>query len=168
MSNYGVQLGTVVPYSLAYLGCARCSVRAARAVIVRDRRSQFLRLVLSAFSVVLVLILVSTYTYKIDVVFDDLHVGVNIAAGAFETLASLWMFLAFGAKSSFGIWLGLELCGVILAVLTASNLVHLIFMAECAMAGGFGLVLIGATRANLPLASKTARSQRSVQRYRSR
>ncbi len=145
LSNYGVHLKTVVPYSLALGLGAVYSLRAARQVRARDRNALSTRKILYSYAFLLGLSLVSTYVYKLDNVFNDLHVGANIATACFETVTGIWMALVARSHREMPALLAFELTGFILGALTVAGTLHLVLVAEVLIGVGFGLLLYRST-----------------------
>jgi len=89
--------------------------------------------------------LLSTYVYKLNNVFNDLHVGANIATACFETVAATWMAFVFWSHREMPVFLAFELAGFILGALTIANVVHLVLVAEVLVGTAFGLLLYRST-----------------------
>lgn len=146
LSNYGIHIKTVVPYSLAFLGAAWFSLRATSSLCLDDQAGRGFRRILRLFAVSLLVILLSTYLYKINRAFDDVHVLINIAAGVFETISTAWMFHVFRKERYVLMWSGVELVGFVLGLLTVAIVVHLVFVSELVTAIGFGMALVTCAR----------------------
>jgi hypothetical protein len=142
MSNYGIHIKTAVPYALAFVGAGWYSFQAARLLSKVSGKGRIIRLILQLFSVMVLAIMLSTFVYKIDLTLDDLHVLVNIIAGIFETAAAVWLFFVFRGRKTLTLWLGIELIGFSLGLLTVASVVHLVFVSEVATAVGFGFLLM--------------------------
>ena len=146
LSNYGIHTKTVVPYSLAFILGAWFSFIASRLIHPVDRKSRLLLLILRSYACILIVDLVSTYLYKVNNSFNDLHVGANVIAALFETGAAIWMFCSSANRRLNVWWICLEVAGFLLGALTVLNLLHLVFAAEVGMALGFAMLLIDASQ----------------------
>jgi hypothetical protein len=141
ISNYGVHLKTAISYSLAFLLCSYFSYRAARLYRPPDVTTRRLRLLLYAYSGLLLLTLLSTYGYKLDVGLKDAHIGVGVVLITFELLASVWIYTQLG-----GLWdtafIVVQLGGFVLAALTFFGALHVLFLGQALADVGFALLLI--------------------------
>src|SRR5487761_1919560 len=142
LSNYGVHLKTVIPYSLALLSATACTYGAARRLRVDARDAVVMRAVLHVYALLVALSLMSTYLYRSSNLLDDLHVGVNVATALFETIGALWIVSRPSRDAVMFAMLGLELTGFVLGVLTIANVAHLVFVAEVLIGVGFGVMLV--------------------------
>lgn len=146
MSNYGLHLKTAVPYTLALGLLALCSVRAASLLDRSEERSRRLWLVLTCYSAILLLVLVSSYFYSLDTGLKDTHFVFGTALIVFAGTASLWM-LRVGRPSALD-WISLcvQLLGDVLALLSAVGAVHLLFLAEMLANLGLASLLVRTSR----------------------
>ena len=141
LSNYGIHLKTVVPYSLSLIYGAMYTFRATRLIRLHDSVSTVLRGILFIYASLLVLSLLSTYVYKLSNPLDDLHVGINVSSALFETIAGAWMAFAWREHRAMLVVFGFEMSGFILGALTVANVVHLVLVSEVLVGVGFGLLL---------------------------
>ena len=140
LSNYGIHLETVLPYSLALILGATFSYRATKLMRTDERVSMLMRSMLACYVLLLVMNLLSTYVYKLNNPLNDLHVGINVTTALFETVASTWMAYAHREDAAMLVIAGFELGGFVLGALTIAGLVHLVFVAEVLVGVGFGLL----------------------------
>jgi hypothetical protein len=146
MSNYGLHIKTAVPYTLALALLALYSQRAAMAYANGDRRVRRLGLVLTSYSAVLLLILLSSYIYSLDVGLKDVHFALGTVLVVLVGAASLWMFRAWPLSATSSLLLLVQLAGDSLALLTAVGDLHLLFLAEMLANLGFAGLLIRTSR----------------------
>jgi hypothetical protein len=146
MSNYGLHIKTVVPYTLALALLALYSQRAAMVYTNGDQRVRRLGLVLRSYSVVLLLILLSSYIYTLDVGLKDLHFALGTVLVVLVGAASLWMFREWSHSVTSSLLLVVQLAGDSLALLTSLGDVHLLFLAEMLANLGFAGLLIRTSR----------------------
>lgn len=141
ISNYGIHLKTAIPYSLAFLLCSYFSVAAARHYREPDGSARGFRYLLDTYSGLLLLTLLSTYGYKLNVGLKDAHITVGVLTITFELVASAWMYAQLR-----GTWdaafLVLQLGGFVLAGLTFLGALHLLFLGQALADVGFALLLI--------------------------
>jgi len=141
LSNYGIHLKTVVPYSLSLILGATYSFRAMRLIRADGYLSSVFRWILWTYALLLALSLLSTYIYKLNNPLNDLHVGINVATALFETIAAAWMAFIWRTHSAVLVIFGSEVIGFVLGALTIANVVHLVLVSEALVGIGFGLLL---------------------------
>ncbi len=146
LSNYGVHIRTVVPYSLAFAGSAVFAVMAARATPTDTRARIVLRAILRAYALLSVFALLSTYGYTVNATLKHIHMAAGITVMAFEPLASVWLFRQVRGFRRDGVWLTLELAGLLLATIDLFALLHVLFLAQALTGVSFGVLLVHATR----------------------
>jgi hypothetical protein len=139
MSNYGVHLKTVIPYSLGLVLTSFYSVLAA--LSIKDKTS-ILRRLLFGYALALLLVLITTYGYKTNVILKNTHIAVTIVFFWFELGSSAWMVRRFlSDKINIGLVI-LQVVGLILGSLTFFGSLHLLFVAQLLTIVPFGLVLV--------------------------
>ena len=156
VSNYGVHGSTVIPYTLAFVGSAGFLFLAGRGLRYTNGfgRAAF------GFEVValmLVVVLVSTYPYKIDATLADVHLGAAILLFCAEL--PLVGGLAFALRSKrrqvmvWLAWLGALgwLSGAVIAVVTLLGFTHILFVGQAVMSAGFAVVLIASLQTEVAL-----------------
>jgi hypothetical protein len=158
ISNFGVHAKTVVPYSIALLTPALLSFGASRLGVRANPRRRQLRCVLVNYSALLLLTLLTTYTYKINTALKDIHVGVGAIITVFEMGASLWMYRELRAMVAV---LLVEFVGFVLATLTIFGALHLLFVTQMMVGVAFAVFLIQTCRS---LVSPTNASARPTSR----
>jgi hypothetical protein len=141
ISNYGIHLKTAVPFSLAFLLCALFSFGAARHYRSSDVTTRWFRNLLYAYSGLLLLTLLTTYGYKLDIGLKDAHVTAGVLTITFELVASVWIYAQLrGAWDS--VFLVLQAGGFVVAGLTIFGAFHLLFLGQALADVGFALLLI--------------------------
>ncbi len=146
MSNYGLHLKTAVPYTLALGLLALGSARAASLLDRSEDHSRGLRLVLTCYSVNLLLVLVSSYFYSFDIGLRDIHFVLSTALIVLAGTASLWMFRLWRPSGWDWTSLSVQLLGDTLALLSSLGEVHLLFLAEMLANVGLASFLIRTSR----------------------
>jgi hypothetical protein len=142
ISNFGVHAKTVVPYTVALMLPAVLTFRASRLVGSRSREGH-LRAILTVYSGLILLTLLTTYTYKIDTPLKIVHVGVGVLLTVFEMGASLWMCRQMHAL--YGVVV-VEFVGFVLAALTIVGALHLLFATQLIVGVAFAIILVQACR----------------------
>lgn len=146
MSNYGLHIKTAVPYTLALALLAFYSRRAALLCARGDERSRRLRLVLKSYSSILLLVLLSSYIYSLDIVLKDVHFALGTVLVVLVGSASLWMFQLWSPSTWVWLFLFVQLSGDVLALLTALGDLHFLFLSEMLVNVGFTSLLIRNSR----------------------
>lgn len=145
LSNYGIHAATVVPYSLALGLCAAFSTAGARSLGATGPPARRLRALLLVYAGLMVLSLLSTYTYTLNVVAKDAHIVVDVTTALFDVAASWWMYRRLRAGPSDGVWLGVQMAGSVLALVDFLGLLHVLFVSQALAALGFGVLVVYAT-----------------------
>lgn len=146
ISDYGAHLETALPYTLALLGLAEFSRRAASFYRRNDPNTRRLRRVLYAYSAIVLAMLVSTYVYTLNRDLRDLHFGLGTVLILFEAASSLWMFQLFRRFVWDGAFLSMNIVGSALCVATIVGELHVLFLAEMLTGAGFAGLLIHTSR----------------------
>jgi hypothetical protein len=146
ISNYGLYARTVVPYSLAFGLCGLLTLKAAYYVPRHIAAYQALRVVLAILGVLFIAVLVSTYPYKINNTFGNIHAYIGLAFTVWELLLGIWfgLFLARNFKNL--LLLLVEWVGFVFGILTHANVIHILFIAEILTTCTFGILLMRTSR----------------------
>jgi hypothetical protein len=143
ISNFGVHLRTIVPYSIALLVPAALTYAASRLVVPVDARPRYLQIILVAYSALILLTLLTTYTYKIDEPLKVVHVGVGAIITIFEMGATLWMYRELHVLLAV---LVVQVIGFVLATLTIFGALHVLFATQIAVGVPFAWFLVRTCR----------------------
>jgi hypothetical protein len=146
MSNYGVHLKTAAFYTLALLCLALYSHRAALLYRGGDSRVKGLRVLLMTYSVVVFLVLLSTYAYTLNAFLKDIHFGLGTALIVVVGVGSLWMYRQWPASVGVGVLLFIQIVGDVLSLLTVVGMLHVLFLSEIVANVGFASILIRSCR----------------------
>jgi hypothetical protein len=141
ISNYGIHLKTVIPYSLAFVLCAYCSIRAGRRYRSSAGVARGLSYLLVTYGCLLLLTLVSTYGYTRDPGLKEAHIAAGVATISFELVAAVWMYAQLRGGWDV-LFLGVQVAGFVVAGLTFLGALHLLFVGQALAAVGFGLLLV--------------------------
>jgi hypothetical protein len=146
MSNYGLHVKTAVPYTLALLLLALYSRRAALLYTGGDARTQRLRYILTSYSWVVLLVLLSSYIYSLNDALKDIHYALGTVLIILVGTASFWMFQLRSPLKRDWLFLIIQLSGDVVALLTSLGDVHLLFLAEILANVGFASFLVRTSR----------------------
>ncbi|HWD95606.1 MAG TPA: hypothetical protein VG246_04215 [Acidimicrobiales bacterium] len=141
VSNYGIHIKTAIPYTLALGLLAFYSRRAAVLYSSSDALTRRLRRMLTAYSVIVIVMLFSTYVYTFNQLLRDIHIGFGTVLIAFESFAAIWMFAQLRHAWD-GVFLATQLVGALLALVTIVGVLHFLFLAEELANTGFACLLI--------------------------
>jgi hypothetical protein len=142
MSNYGIHLKTVIPYSLGFLLAAFFVIRAALTIKNSSASLRRLRRLLICYFIILLLILISTYGYKTNIYLKDTHIVVTIATFWFELLSALWLCWVFLRDKMNIFLLVCQFIGLIIGSLTFFGSLHLLFTSQLITIITFGAILV--------------------------
>jgi hypothetical protein len=142
ISNYGTYAKTVVPYTLAFGLGGLLTIRAAKSLPKRMSRHQALYWVLSITGGLYLLVLLSTYPYKLNKTFDNIHTYAGFALAVFGMMTAFWFALVLARNFLNLVLLSAQTAGFILAILNYLGYVHLLFVAELLTGTAFGALLV--------------------------
>jgi hypothetical protein len=142
LSNYGIHIKTAFAYTFALGLPGLLTYRAVpffnRSDPVARRFQQFLR----AYSVLILLTLLSTYVYSLDVVLRDLHIVIGSALIVLDTLGGVWLYrLRRNVRFDDELVTAL-LLGFVLAALTITGLLHILFVSQVVTSGAFAILFV--------------------------
>jgi len=146
LSDYGVHLATTVPYTLALALLAFHSRRAALLFADDDQRSRRLRLLLSAYCSVVLLVLLSTYVYTLNSVLKNVHFSFGTLLILVVGVGSIWMYRLWPSTIAVRLFLAIQLTGDVLTLLTVIGAFHVLFLAEMLSNIGFASLLVRTCR----------------------
>lgn len=140
VSNDGVHWQTVVPYTLAFLLCSIFLMRAAF-VLRQLQTSGRLCAALLIVAGSLLLVLGSTYPYKLNVMFKDIHIAAGVELFCLEIGLAFWLTFTFLRSAPGVVLLTIQIAGFLLAALTLAGRLHLLFVSQIITSLAFGLIL---------------------------
>jgi hypothetical protein len=142
LSDYGVHLKTVIPYTFSLALLVLCNLRAASLYSDGDRQTRRLRFLLLSYCSVLGLILLSTYVYTLNGDLKVLHFGFGALLMVVVAVGSIWMYRLRPPSATVRIFLVVQIVGDVLNLATAVGALHVLFLAEVLSNIGFALILI--------------------------
>jgi hypothetical protein len=146
LSDYGVHVVTAIPYTLALALLAIYSRRAALHCAVENLRSRRLRLLLSSYCAVVLLVLLSTYVYTLNGVLKNVHFGLGTVLIVVVFVGSLWMYRLWSPTFTVRMFLLAQLIGDVLTLATVVGAFHVLFLAEIVSNIAFASLLIRTCR----------------------
>jgi hypothetical protein len=156
VSNFGVHAATVVPYSLGFvLGAALLAASGrilGRATGVRAVAGRGFEVVAGLLAAVLV----STYPYRLDVAWRDVHLAA--AAGLFvaEAVLLVWLVSTVSSRRWHLVPAAVWLTGFVVAAATSLGVGHLLFAGQAVATGGFAVTAAAVTATDLSGPSRPA------------
>jgi hypothetical protein len=142
MSNYGLHIETVIPYTLGLSMLTAYSWRAARLYAGADRRSRRMCSVLTAYGAVVLSVMLSSYFYSRNIELRDLHFSFCTLLVVLVCVASLWMYRLWLPSRQSNLLFSIQLLGDLLALLTLVGALHVLFLAEMLSNIGFFALLV--------------------------
>lgn len=143
ISNYGVQPETSILYSFGFAIAAVSSFRCAQLMQVEKLpRARILSNALFGLAVLYFLVLLSTYTYKINDTFGLLHIAVSIALVV--SMVAIGVYLTCNMpdnKINRVLRYGL-LAGAVVTCLTVFGVMRTLFIGEVVTGIIFGVILV--------------------------
>lgn len=146
LSNYGIHIKTIVPYTLALGLCALFAMAAARSLRAMGGPATRMRNLLNVYGGLMLLLLLSTYGYTLNAGLKNAHIVLNIVTILFEFGAALWMYSTLPPSKAEAAWLGVLSVGLSLAVIDFFKLLHVLFTAQTFIGMGFGVLVVHAVR----------------------
>ncbi|MDE3065721.1 MAG: hypothetical protein KGJ36_08615, partial [Acidobacteriota bacterium] len=142
VSNYGVHVVTVVPYTLAYAIGAWLLVRAARAMAGPGSAS--LRRLALLLGALMAATLVTTYAYTRDTAWRDGHFAVGAAFVLAEAASAPWLARR-ASRPAGAVLVTLVLAGVALCALATVGVWRVLFAGQVLLTAGYAPLLVIAT-----------------------
>lgn len=142
ISNFGVRSLTAIPYSLAFGLAGIFTLQGVKKLQTKTGVQRKLKVALAVLGFMYLAVLVSTFPYKVNGAFNDLHQAVSVLFIILELLLGVW----FAFMVHRNVWtyflLAALIIGFILATLTHFNLIHVLFIAELLIGLSFGALLV--------------------------
>ena len=139
VSNYGVIPLTILPYTVALLGCGYYMMRSALSLPADNADLRDGRRVIFVVGVFYILMLLSTYPYQQSLVLTYVHQIISIMLVLIILLAGVWIYQQLlRMKAAQQRDIVVLLIGVVLGFLTVIDAVRVLFTAQIIVAIGFG------------------------------
>ncbi|MBA3758030.1 hypothetical protein H0X10_00130 [Candidatus Saccharibacteria bacterium] len=141
VSNYGTMSNTFVVFSIGFWICAILLTRAATAITLAK-----LKRVLVMLGIGYGLLVLSTYPYKLNVLFENIHIVIAFGLLFFQLGLGFWLAKLNDLDRFSKICLAVQLVSLGLGVLTALEVARVLFSAQAIGAIGFGSLLAHSVR----------------------
>jgi len=142
VSNYGLYAKTVVPYSLAFGLCGLLTLVSARFLPKELPAYAAVKRALISLGFLLIAVLLSTYPYKVNNTFNEIHIYAGSALAFLEMGLGLWFAAVLVRNIKNILLLVIQLTGFGLGILTHFGLIHILFVSELVTSLAFGALLI--------------------------
>lgn len=144
LSNYGIHLKTVLPFTAGFVAVAASSFLAGGAVARATPVERGLRVVLLVYGALMTLTLLTTYVYSLNTTCKDVHVAVGVIQAVFEVAATWWMSRITPRLTPVFV---IQVGGFAVAALTFFGAWHLLFSSQVISGAAFAVALVRTTRA---------------------
>ncbi len=141
ISNYGTMRETIVIFSLGFWACSLLLLRAAAKV--KSARFKKALIILASSTIVLVL---STYPYKINTFFENLHIAIAFGLILFQQAIALYLAKWNRYDRVSSVFLSIQFVSIIFGLLTFFDVKNILFTAQVVGGIGFGGLLIHSVR----------------------
>jgi len=142
VSNYGVTGKTVAPFTIALILCGLFVLMAAHIAPLAPPVIDRLRCALVILGVLLLLLLITTYPYKLNSALKDIHIGVGSILLCFEMAMGIWMTVVLQRDRVTLLLLVLQSIGFLLAFVTLIGVLHILFISQVVASLAFGILLV--------------------------
>ena len=136
-SNYGVTAVTVAPFTVAFVAASVGSWISAQRLAGQRSFIWALRILAALFLAVML----STYPYKLNSFYDQLHQLAGIALFAYELGMGVWFVIKRPNLAYVGLFV-VQLAGNVAGLVTILGKVHLLFVSQFVVGLAFGILLV--------------------------
>jgi hypothetical protein len=155
LSNYGIHIKTAFAYTFA-LGLPSLLTYCAVPFFDRpDPLTRRFRQFLRVYSLLVLLTLLSTYPYSLDVVLRDIHIVIGSALIVLDTVGGVWMYRWRRHDRSDDVLVTALLLGFVLAALTITGLLHILFVSQVVTSGAFAISFVRTAQSVAALAGNS-------------
>ncbi len=142
VSNYGVYGKTVAPYTIAFVVCGVFTLMAAHLAPRTPAVLRRFRVALHILGLLFLVLLITTYPYKLNSTLKNIHVGVGIILFCFEMAMGIWMTFVLQRDRVALLLLLLQAIGFLLAFVTLIGALHILFISQILASVAFGILLV--------------------------
>lgn len=147
VSNYGTESKTQILFSIGFGVAAFLTFLASKNLTKSAQSSRVLKINLIILSVLYVLLLISTYPYKINDLYRSIHEYIAMALFIFMIFFVTWIRCKKDKDNPFikrMFWV--FLAGIVVAGLTLFGFIHLLFTAQIISGMAFALIVSNALK----------------------
>jgi hypothetical protein len=137
ITNYGLHIKTIIPYSIAFIGSGTFLLLAAPLFRNRTVKKGLLLIGLLMYAV-----LISTYLYKVNHTLGIIHLLVSSTLLITEIIVSTWLYLFVTVSRISFFGLVISYLGFLISLVNFFDIIHILFVAEVLIALGYAVVLI--------------------------
>lgn len=141
VSNYGTTIPTLFVFSAGVWVCAVLLLIAAARI-----KSRSLRRLLKILATWYILLAVSTYPYKLNQVFENIHIAVAFGLAFYQLGLIVWLAGLNKFDRFSRLCLGVTVISLFIGVLTIFQIVDQLFTSQIVSAIGFGALLVHSVR----------------------
>jgi hypothetical protein len=145
ISNYAVHFATSVPVTIGFVACASLLAATAHQLDSYGHGAKFapwLRVDATGY----MLVLLSTYPYKLSTLFNKIHDYTALAFALLLLITAVW-FVSQNHLDRLGVLaIVIILTGFGLGIATLTGVTHLLFLSQLVIGFGFGIALVHAIK----------------------
>jgi hypothetical protein len=142
MSNYGVNSETIIPFTIGFAGAGILICYAAWVLPQKTAHFKSLRFTLWLIGLLCLVLVATTYAYKLNHVLDLVHVYSAQFLALVEAVVGVWYARRLVKDRKNQILLGIFWFGFALGLLTVGGVLHVLFVAEALTAFSFGAIMV--------------------------
>ena len=142
VSNFGTEDRTRVVFSIGFGAVAVGSWLAARRIRIVAKRLSRLRWGLYLLSCLYLLVLISTFSYKLVPAYRTLHIQAAILLFWGMLALAIWLRIILNNQSAIRVAFIVFVVGFVTALLTFIGIFHLLFVAQLICGFSFGYILV--------------------------
>lgn len=156
ISNFGTHATTIVPFSFGFAVCGLLTIQASFSLPRGIASYKDMRGALFILGLLYLVVLSSTYPYKVNHVLDTFHVYASVALIIWNMVLGTWLALFAARDRINGALLCIQYVAFAFAVLTYVGTVHTLFIVECGVSAAFGILLLRSMHTLLHRSNETA------------
>lgn len=137
VSNYATVLTTAPFFSIGFLGFAACLVKAAS----RINEASF-QIILRTLGIGYILLVASTYPYKLNPVFENIHIFIAGLFGLYQYAVCSMLAKQSGLNLLTGLFTAFACASLVIGLLTMFDVVRLLFTSQLLLGIAIGGLLI--------------------------
>ena len=146
LSYFGIDHLTIPFFTIGLSLASFFTIRASYQLKSSKRKVQLNPLVIRALGVMLFLTMLSTYPYRINVYFGDLHLVIACSLFLYLVYISYWLLTRLGSTTLEWLLFGVQAVSLLLAPPSWDGYIHLLFTAQTASLLAFMVLFLTSTR----------------------
>lgn len=141
ISNFGNYHSTIFLYILAFSLNIIFTVLAASELLMSKYRLYLMSALLFILSLLVLLVLISTFPRHISWTYSDIHDYLGIALFSYQNILSIWLILKYRSKVLLSA-LVIQAIGSLIGLLSILKVIHFLFIGQSLGASGFAVLFI--------------------------